>query len=223
MQTGEEADLGAQVPRVGSDDSQRVRGGAKQDAVHHELVLQGNGGNFVGHREDDVEVLGGEQRRPARVDPGGSCQGLAAWAMSVSARVVPDARMPAAVALLDVTTERGRPTLFDGRHDPPVGRRQRRACVNTIGIPCWRNTSATVSRVRSTGGTLSAWRRQRQMRLDGEGGRAGWLPSKPWSWRGADNARSSRGGGARAEVGSCGDQSPPQGGVPRMRRAGDAV
>ena len=43
MQHGEEPDLRTQMPGVGGDGAQRLRGGPEQDVVNHGLVLERNG------------------------------------------------------------------------------------------------------------------------------------------------------------------------------------
>lgn len=54
--------------------------------------------------------------------------------MPIPARVVPDARVPALVAPLDMAAERGGPTLLDRRHDAPLRGRQRGSGLVTIDI-----------------------------------------------------------------------------------------
>jgi hypothetical protein len=61
MQNGDEADLGAQVLRIGGDRAQCLGGGVKQDVVDHGLVLVRDRGDLFGQREDHVEVLHGKE------------------------------------------------------------------------------------------------------------------------------------------------------------------
>ena len=79
-------------------------------------------------------LAAGEQFGVARLDPRGARQRLAARTVAIRTRVVPDARVPALVALLDMPAERGRPTLLNRRHDAPLRGRQRRNGVVTIAI-----------------------------------------------------------------------------------------
>jgi hypothetical protein len=65
-----------------------------------------------------------EQFCVACLDPRGARQRLAARTVAIRARVEPNACVPAVVALLDMTAERGRSTLLDRRHDAPLRRRQ---------------------------------------------------------------------------------------------------
>ena len=56
VEDGEEADRGAQVPRVAGDLEQGLRGRAEQDLVDDLLVAQRERGDGLGYGEDDVEV-----------------------------------------------------------------------------------------------------------------------------------------------------------------------
>ena len=50
VENGEEADLGAEVARVGSDRAERVGDGAEEQTVDDGLVLRGDLGNGPGAR-----------------------------------------------------------------------------------------------------------------------------------------------------------------------------
>lgn len=88
----------------------------------------------VGDGENDVKVLGVEQVRRAGVDPGRARQRLTRGAMAIPAAVVPDAPIPAAVALLDVAAQGGGRTRGDRGHHAPMRDRQGRTLVVTIGV-----------------------------------------------------------------------------------------
>ena len=124
VKDGEEADLGAEMARVGRDRTERVGDGAEEQTVDDGLVLGGDLGDGRGHGEDDVEVLGGQQVCAAPFEPLGAGQRLAGRAVTVAARVVPHAPMAAVVTLLDVAAERGGAALLDGRHHTALRRRQ---------------------------------------------------------------------------------------------------
>ena len=62
VEDGEEADLGAEVAGVGGDGAQRLGNGPEEETVDDGLVLGGDLGDRRRHGEDDVEVLGGQQR-----------------------------------------------------------------------------------------------------------------------------------------------------------------
>lgn len=57
VQDREEADLRAQVLRIGGDRAQRLGAGAKQDVIEHLLVLVRERRDGLGQREDDMEIL----------------------------------------------------------------------------------------------------------------------------------------------------------------------
>ena len=102
VQNGKYTDLGPQVLRVLSDGAQGLRRCPEQDVVDHLLVLQGDACQLMGNREDDVEVLDGQDLSLALRGPLGARCLLALGAVSVSARIVRDTLMPAPLALLNV-------------------------------------------------------------------------------------------------------------------------
>ena len=95
VQDGEEADLRAEVFGIGGYGTQGFGRGLEENAVDHLLVLVGDRGNLVRHREDDVEVLAVEKFGLAVFDPLGAGQRLALGAMAIRARPVANALMPA--------------------------------------------------------------------------------------------------------------------------------
>ena len=68
------------------------------------------------------------------LDPLGARQGLALWAMPVSARVVTSAFVGALIAVFPVTAESGSPAPFDRTHDPALPGGQRSSMLFTIGF-----------------------------------------------------------------------------------------
>jgi hypothetical protein len=98
------------------------------------LVLIGDGGNWLRHGEDDVEVADVEKLRSTVVQPLGASQALALRTMPISTRVVTDALMSTVIALLDVTTKRCGSTFLDCTHDATLGARKRRAMVLAISF-----------------------------------------------------------------------------------------
>lgn len=56
MPHGQESDLGSLVLGVAGDLGQGAGGGAEELAVDRTRVLRGEGRQFVGQREDDLEV-----------------------------------------------------------------------------------------------------------------------------------------------------------------------
>ena len=124
VQNGEEADLGAEVAGVRGYGAERLGDGSEEETVDDGLVLGGDLGDRRGHGEDDVEVLGGQQVRPAPFEPRGAGQRLTGRTVAVATGVVPDAPMTALVTLLDVPAEGGGAALLDGRHHAAVRRRE---------------------------------------------------------------------------------------------------
>ena len=133
MQDGDEADLGAQVLRVGGDGAQGLGGGMEQDVVDDRLVLVRDRSDLLRHREDDVKVFDRQQFGLPVFQPLSARQRLALWTMAVAAAVEGDALMAAGVALLDVATECGRAAALDGAHDAALAAAQALAVLLAVG------------------------------------------------------------------------------------------
>lgn len=69
MQDGDEADLGAEVFGVARNGTKRFGSCAKQDVVHHGLVLIRDRRNLLWHREDNMEILDRQQFSLAVLKP----------------------------------------------------------------------------------------------------------------------------------------------------------
>ena len=101
--------------------SRRVReGGPEEDVEQGALVLQGDGGDLLGEREDQVEVLAREQLVTALLEPRFAGGPLALGAVAVAARAVAETAVAAAVALLDLAAEGGGAAELDGGQDAPL-------------------------------------------------------------------------------------------------------
>ena len=120
VQDGEETGLGAEVLGVGGDLAQGAGGGPEEDVEEGALVLQGDGGELLGEREDQVEVLAREQLVTALLEPRFAGGPLALGAVAVAARAVAEAAVAAAVALLDLAAEGGGAAELDGGQDTPL-------------------------------------------------------------------------------------------------------
>jgi hypothetical protein len=81
-----------------------------------------------------MEVFGVEEFGLTILDPLGARQGLALWAMPVSARVATNAFVATLIALFQVRTESGSPAQFDGTHDPSLRRGQGSTVLLPIGF-----------------------------------------------------------------------------------------
>jgi hypothetical protein len=122
VQDGDQPDLGAEMPGIGSDDAQRLGGCGEQDAIDDGLIVESDLGDRRRHSEDDVEVRHRQQLGLSVGQPLGTRQPLALRAVPVAAGIVGDAKLAAAVALFDMTAQGGRAAGlgFDGAHDPTL-------------------------------------------------------------------------------------------------------
>ena len=86
MQDADHADLSAQVFAIDGDLEQSLSAGGEQQVVEQTRVLQGQHVEFVGHREHDMEVAGGEKFSLAGRHPALARLRLALRTVPVSAR-----------------------------------------------------------------------------------------------------------------------------------------
>src|ERR1700687_921209 len=114
VQDTEEADLRAEVFRIAGDFEKGFRTGAKQKIVDDLLVLQSQWCQLTRQREDYVNVARREKFSSTCGDPPFPRRGLTLRAVPVAAGVVRDGAMPAAGALIEMTTERGGTTARNG-------------------------------------------------------------------------------------------------------------
>src|SRR5208283_4034271 len=113
MEHGQEADPRAQMFGVGGDSQEGFGRSAKEHAVNDPLVLEGQGRDRPGQREDDVKVLDRQQLAGALFEPRRAGGALALRAMAIAAGAIGNRAVAAAVALFDVATERGGATDCD--------------------------------------------------------------------------------------------------------------
>jgi hypothetical protein len=85
MQHHQNADVRSQVFRIVCQFLQRLRCGAKQDAVHHTLILQCQRSQLLRQREHDMEIRNRQQFRFPLINPGGTSHCLTLRAMPVPA------------------------------------------------------------------------------------------------------------------------------------------
>ena len=69
VQYTQKANLRAQMLWIGGDPTQRLRCRPEQDVVNHDLILECNGLDLLGHREHHMEVVRVEQFRPTVIEP----------------------------------------------------------------------------------------------------------------------------------------------------------
>jgi hypothetical protein len=118
VQDAEEADFCTEMLGIARNFEKGFGTGAKQEIVEDLLVLQNQGGQMTGKREDHMGVASREQFLTTRFDPAVAGSRLTLWTMSVAAAVIRDGGpMPAASALVDVTAESGGATPRNGPQD----------------------------------------------------------------------------------------------------------
>src|SRR6516225_11713949 len=85
VEHGEKTDLGAEMPRVCGDGTERLGGAPEQDGVDRLLVLEGDLGERGGQREHDVEIRNRQELCLPGRQPLGTRLPLALRAMAVAA------------------------------------------------------------------------------------------------------------------------------------------
>ncbi len=88
----------AGAPAIAGEGLQGLGGGLEQQIVDDHGVVACQGQQGVGQREDDVEVLDGQQLQLSGVNPSAALAGPAFGAMAVPAGIVADFDMPAVFA-----------------------------------------------------------------------------------------------------------------------------
>src|SRR5437879_12026143 len=106
MEYGKEADFSSQMFRIGSDGSQGLGRGAKQNVVDDLFVLVSEGSDLFGDGEDHMEIVCRENFGRSLLDPLSTREGLALWAMAVSAAVVARPLVITAIAAFERSEER---------------------------------------------------------------------------------------------------------------------
>src|ERR1700680_3893127 len=108
MQDAEESDLSAEMLGIAGDLDQCFGAAAEQQIIQHFLVLEGQRGQFVGERKNDVSVRSGGQCFMPPVQPSVAGITLTPWAMPIPAGIVRDGPMATARTPVDMTTQRCR-------------------------------------------------------------------------------------------------------------------
>jgi hypothetical protein len=83
MKNGEEADAGAQMRRVAGNGEQRFGGRMEQDVVNRLLVVEGDLGDLLGDRENDVEILTLIAAIRVTLSPDKVCVSLRQWSANL--------------------------------------------------------------------------------------------------------------------------------------------
>src|SRR6266852_8805929 len=106
MQNAKEADFCTEVFGIAGHFEKGFRTGAKQEIVDDPLVLQDQGGQMTGKREDHMHVRRGKKFPATLFQPTIACARLTLWAVPISTRVERDGAMSAAGAFIEMAAER---------------------------------------------------------------------------------------------------------------------
>jgi hypothetical protein len=134
MKNGDHAGLGTKVFGIGTNYADCFSRCLEQNVIDGRLVLKRDGGDGRWHRENDMIVGNWEELGLTIGEPLGAREALALRTVTVTARVVSDARVAAIVASLDMATERGGPACLDGGHDTALVRRHVRALRGAVRL-----------------------------------------------------------------------------------------
>ncbi len=85
VEDGKEAELCAEMLGIGGDRLQGFGRGVEQDVVDRSFVAMGDDGDLLRHGKDHVEIGRGQEFGSAVLQPLGTGQGLALWAVAVAA------------------------------------------------------------------------------------------------------------------------------------------
>lgn len=103
---------------IGGNALQGFGGRLEQQPVHLSFVLQGKCGQWFRQSEDDMKILTGQQLGSPLFQPLGARQRLTLWAMSIGTGVVGIAFVPTSITSLQMTSNCGGATGFDGAQRP---------------------------------------------------------------------------------------------------------
>jgi hypothetical protein len=115
VQDGQEAKLRTQMLGIARNVQQCLRHALKEEAIEHTRVLQGQGTQRVGEREDHMDVRHMEHLALPGREPGRLGCTVALGTVTIATRVVTDLLVTTLVALGLMAAEHGRAT---GRHGP---------------------------------------------------------------------------------------------------------
>ncbi len=124
VQDGGEADVGAEMFRIGRNGGERLGRGREQQSIDLSLVLVGDGAERGRQREHHMEVRHRQQLGLARRQPRLGGRPLALRAVPVAAGVIGDARVGAVLAAFDMTAQRCGAADLDRGHDAPLAEAQ---------------------------------------------------------------------------------------------------
>lgn len=148
-----------------SDGLQYLGGDIKQQSVKLGLVLVRQIGNGRWQRENHVVILHGQQISLTGIEPALGCGALALGAVAIAAGVVGDLFGGTAFAAQDISSQRRRAALLDGRHDLELSQTQVAALLVALWRPCHPYPApplrAMSMRMSASAGSARACRRER--------------------------------------------------------------
>ena len=114
VKEGDKTDVGPQMFGIGGDGGECGPHGLKQKVVDWFWVLECEGSQGVGDREDDVEIGNRQEVLEPVVDPAMAKGGLAFGAVAVTAGVVGNALMTTGIAGVDMAAQVGGAAMGNG-------------------------------------------------------------------------------------------------------------
>jgi len=167
MEHGDGADLGAQMPGIGSNQAQGVGGRLEQQPIDELLAVKGDL-TKPGRQGEDQMKIGHRQQLGLALDQplDGRCP-LTLRAVPVAAGIVSDADLAAALTLLDVAAQSGGAAGFDGGHDAPL------VAAEVIGMGVAVSSTVAAEDVRHLKGRAHAGRFSPMRSVRDAAGRAG--------------------------------------------------
>jgi hypothetical protein len=125
VQDAEEADLGAEMFRIGCNGLESFGRSPEQQTVHLSLVLQGEWHKWFGQSEDNMKIFARQQLSLALFQPLGSSHRLTFWAMPIRTGVVCVPFVSALVTPFEMASQCGGPAAFDRTQHALLRRGQR--------------------------------------------------------------------------------------------------
>jgi hypothetical protein len=117
VEDAEETDVGTEVSGIGGDLEQGRCAGAKEQVIQARGVTLTHWIERVWQREDDVHIRDVEELALPRREPPLAGLRLTLRTVSIPTRVVRNGSMSAGATLIEMTAERGGPTLLERAQD----------------------------------------------------------------------------------------------------------
>ena len=128
-------DVRTQMLGIGSNGTQCLGSGVKQQAINHRLVVIGDRADGCRQGENHMIIVYRQQIGLPGLQPASSRAGLALRAMAVAAGVIRNIRMRTLRAAQHMSTQRCAAALLDGGHDLELAEAQVRVLSVSPGWP----------------------------------------------------------------------------------------